>query len=643
MNSFISWVGAKTKLAQEIVSYFPSHKGYCEVFGGGGSVLFYKDPSPAEIYNDINSELVNLFRVVRDNGDELNHEIKWSVSSREEFERYLSMTPEEIQSLPPVKRALRYYYIVKNAFGSNPAGGSFSSCQTVPIRWDSDASLAKWRSRLSKVTVENLPFEKLISKYDHPDLLFYCLPSTQEVILEDFSHIKIGDLEPGMMLYNGSEVTNKCRRSAKEEILEISCMGSSSVFPIQLSKDHKMLVMRGESFSWVKAENLTTEDYLVISPNKKCRVDIPSLSLYSESPRGKEVIFSLDLKSLSKLIGYFLAEGHYQNGLIFSFSRLEKEYHEEICNLSKKIFGIDAAVYEGSPHDSVTSVHIQSVVAERIMRAFVSGERAQSKKIKKEVMFWTAENQMEILKGWMNGDGGIWEEESNDNQGKFTRTGRRNKRKLTGTTTSRELAFQLYYMSLRCHLLPCIKTRCNKKKYYKGREISTPHPVYDVYFSDNWSIQRFTGEDYGGRCCSRRRWVGDNLITPITSIKKIPYSGDMIDISCSESREFNLAGGMRCHNCDPPYYIAEGKRYYEFDFGEKEHQSLFDSLKDIKGKFLISYDDVPEVRELYKDFNIKQTEPVVYTLAKTDRSEKRELIITNYDIENTSGQMRLFV
>lgn len=67
MNSFISWIGGKNSLKKEIIKRFPEDmERYVEVFGGAGWVLFYKDKhAPVEIYNDINSDLVNLYRCVR--------------------------------------------------------------------------------------------------------------------------------------------------------------------------------------------------------------------------------------------------------------------------------------------------------------------------------------------------------------------------------------------------------------------------------------------------------------------------------------------------------------------------------------------------------------------------------------------------
>lgn len=66
MKSPISWFGGKYYLAHKIIKLFPPHSIYVEPFGGAAHVLFAKEPSPVEVYNDIDSGLVNFFRVLRD-------------------------------------------------------------------------------------------------------------------------------------------------------------------------------------------------------------------------------------------------------------------------------------------------------------------------------------------------------------------------------------------------------------------------------------------------------------------------------------------------------------------------------------------------------------------------------------------------
>ena len=66
LRSPVRWYGGKGNMVKKLLKLIPEHKIYVEVFGGGASLLFAKEPSPIEIYNDIDEGLVNFFRVLRD-------------------------------------------------------------------------------------------------------------------------------------------------------------------------------------------------------------------------------------------------------------------------------------------------------------------------------------------------------------------------------------------------------------------------------------------------------------------------------------------------------------------------------------------------------------------------------------------------
>lgn len=87
MNSFISWIGGKKLLRKEIVSRFPEKiDRYIEVFGGAGWVLFHKDRhAEMEVYNDYNSDLVNLYSCIKYHCTELQRELSFMLNSRELF------------------------------------------------------------------------------------------------------------------------------------------------------------------------------------------------------------------------------------------------------------------------------------------------------------------------------------------------------------------------------------------------------------------------------------------------------------------------------------------------------------------------------------------------------------------------------
>ena len=85
--------------------------------------------------------------------------------------------------------------------------------------------------------------------------------------------------------------------------------------------------------------------------------------------------------------------------------------------------------------------------------------------------------------------------------------------------------------------------------------------------------------------------------------------------------------------CDPPYVVADKRDHYQFVFDEEKHHQLHDSLAKAKGKWLLSYDDAPLVRSLYKCFKIRKTDPIPYSLnnrRSTETIRKQELLISNY-------------
>jgi DNA adenine methylase len=131
-KSILSWIGGKSLLAKEIIPLMPDHQCYCEVFAGAAWILFKKEPSKAEILNDINTDLVTLYRVIKHHLDEFIRYFKWILVAREEFERFRAENPE---TLTDIQRAVRFYYLVKTAHGSRAHKPTFGvSTTTAPRR-----------------------------------------------------------------------------------------------------------------------------------------------------------------------------------------------------------------------------------------------------------------------------------------------------------------------------------------------------------------------------------------------------------------------------------------------------------------------------------------------------------------------------
>lgn len=98
--------GGKWKLAPWIISHMAEHKTYVEPFGGGGSVLIRKPRAYAEVYNDLDGDVVNLFRVARDRGEELRQALALTPFARGEFDISYGRNNRHAGARTPDDRAL---------------------------------------------------------------------------------------------------------------------------------------------------------------------------------------------------------------------------------------------------------------------------------------------------------------------------------------------------------------------------------------------------------------------------------------------------------------------------------------------------------------------------------------------------------
>lgn len=172
----IPWIGGKRRLAKHLLPLFPAHDCYVEPFCGAAALLFMKEPAKTEVINDVNSDLVNLYRVVKHHLEEFVRQFKWALTSRELF-GWLQDTPP--RTLTDIQRAARFYYLQRMAFGAKVEHQTFGTSPSAPpklnlLRLEEDLSAA--HLRLSRVYVEHLDWRDCLAKYDRPYTLFYLDP-----------------------------------------------------------------------------------------------------------------------------------------------------------------------------------------------------------------------------------------------------------------------------------------------------------------------------------------------------------------------------------------------------------------------------------------------------------------------------------
>jgi DNA adenine methylase len=178
------WYGGKFSHLDWLLPLLPPCHHYCEPFAGSGAILLNREPSPVETFNDLDGEIANFFRVLRDDKERLVEAIGLTPFSREEF----SIACEMDQDLTPLERARRFFVRarqVRTGLAQTASLGRWANCKDTS-RAGMSGAVSRWLGsvedlpeiavRLLRVQIENRPAVDVIRLYDSPGTLFYCDP-----------------------------------------------------------------------------------------------------------------------------------------------------------------------------------------------------------------------------------------------------------------------------------------------------------------------------------------------------------------------------------------------------------------------------------------------------------------------------------
>ena len=166
-------VGGKSKLRKTILGMIPKHTCYIELFFGAGWVYFGKETSKIEVVNDIDKELINLFRTIKYHAPEIDRLLEYEFSGRDIFEEYKNCT---LEYMTEIHRAIRFLYLITQSFGGKGNNYGYGTTTKSGQQIFYKDMLLKLRDRLKNTYVENLSFEKIIDKYDREHSFFFCDP-----------------------------------------------------------------------------------------------------------------------------------------------------------------------------------------------------------------------------------------------------------------------------------------------------------------------------------------------------------------------------------------------------------------------------------------------------------------------------------
>lgn len=184
-NIVFGWYGGKFSHLDWLLPLLPEAHHYCEPFSGSAAVLLNRAPSAVETYNDIDGEVVNFFKVLRESQDDLIQAIALTPFSREEFYRAVSGGTHGVSHL---ERARRFYIRARQTrtgLAQTATLGRWANCKNtsrskmsgVVSRWLGGVEVLEViAERMIRVQIENRPATHVVRIYDSPQTLFYCDP-----------------------------------------------------------------------------------------------------------------------------------------------------------------------------------------------------------------------------------------------------------------------------------------------------------------------------------------------------------------------------------------------------------------------------------------------------------------------------------
>lgn len=173
MKPPIPRMGGKSRLRKKIIERIPEHTCYIEPFFGAGWVYFGKEPSKVEVINDVDKELINMFRMIKYHAPEIERMLEYEFSGRDMFEEYKHCT---VEYLTEIQRAVRFIYLISQSFAGKGETYGYGTTSKPAPQIFYQGVLGDIKGRLRNTYVENKSFEDIIKRYDRAHSFFFCDP-----------------------------------------------------------------------------------------------------------------------------------------------------------------------------------------------------------------------------------------------------------------------------------------------------------------------------------------------------------------------------------------------------------------------------------------------------------------------------------
>lgn len=177
----IHWYGGKTLQTKNLLPFIPEHHCYVEPYGGSGALLFAKEPSKVEVYNDLHKDVVNLYAVIRNNFEQFSNSVSLSPYSRSDLNSaWLHLQIPILLNADFIARARDFFIVARQSFSARhnvKPGWSSSKKTNHALAWmNAIDKLPEIHERLRNVQIECRPALEVMRQYDEKQTFHYLDP-----------------------------------------------------------------------------------------------------------------------------------------------------------------------------------------------------------------------------------------------------------------------------------------------------------------------------------------------------------------------------------------------------------------------------------------------------------------------------------
>jgi DNA adenine methylase len=177
LQPILKYPGAKWRLAKWILEQMPPHQVYLEPYFGSGAVFFNKPPVGIETINDIDGDVVNLFKVIREKPAELARLIEFTPWARDEYYESYHRTGDNLEDARRFLVRCWQAYATKIGYRTGWRHSAQGLCPNMPEQWAKIPSrVMEVAERLKHAQIENMDAVDIIRKYNHESVLIYADP-----------------------------------------------------------------------------------------------------------------------------------------------------------------------------------------------------------------------------------------------------------------------------------------------------------------------------------------------------------------------------------------------------------------------------------------------------------------------------------